>query len=219
MKNNRSRRPSGRSGRLTVTFLCAILGVGFFAPTAIAAQAPANIHTISVSSASPDGSRLTYTKILDAPVTQGESDEIRQEMSQQLAQQELLVTSKPVQPFEPFQIACDKKAVQDEPTQGKLDLKLECSPAEAVLDWGFKLAPTLEATVRGVVIDSGMRWFRNGSSKPANPPHRGAPNYRFHGSFDPVFVGDNIKFQDTFTWRNNRGGTTVLLVARSANLG
>lgn len=215
MKNNRSHRPAGRSGRLAVTLLCTLLSPGFFAPTAMAAEAPASIRTISVSSARPDGVILTYTKILDAPVTQRESNQIWQQMSQQLAQQELPEAGNP---FQSFQIACGREAEQNEPKQGKLNLRLQCFPTYAVLNWGFKLASALQATAKDVVSEDGMTYFRNRSFGGKGSPHRVAPDYHFHGTMNPVFVRDHIDFQDTFKWRNDTAGTTVLVVARSANL-
>lgn len=216
MRNNRSHRASGRSGRLAATFLCTLLSPGFFAPTAMAAEAPASVRTISVSSARPDGVRLTYTEIFDAPATQSEANQMRQHMYQQLAQQELPAARNPLQPF---QIACGQEAEQNEPEQGKLDLRLQCFPTYAVVNWGFRLAPALQATARDAVSEDGMTFFRNKSFGGKNSPHRVASDYYFHGTMKPVFVRDHIDFQDTFKWRNDTAGTTVLVVARSANLG
>ncbi|MGH3721984.1 MAG: hypothetical protein ACRDRI_24695 [Pseudonocardiaceae bacterium] len=130
MKNNRSHRPAARSGRLTVAFMCTLLSLSFFTPAAIAAEAPVGIRTISVNSVRPDGVKLTYTNILDAPVTQGESGEIQQQMFQQLTQQQSPVAKNS---YQQFQIACGQ-AVESELEEGKLDLRLQCFPEYAVLN-------------------------------------------------------------------------------------
>jgi hypothetical protein len=164
-----------------------------------------------------DGVKVTYTNVLDAPVAPVKSVAIREEMFRQLSPQ-----SRPASgdPFQLFKLACGTDTYHEEPTQGRLNLRLQCYASYAVVNWGFRLAPTLQSTVVGAVSEDGMTYFLNGSFGGKNAPHTVDANYILHGTMKPVDINQHghIDFQDTYKWRNSIAGTTVLVVAGSANL-
>ncbi|MQS16577.1 hypothetical protein F7Q99_31410 [Streptomyces kaniharaensis] len=74
------------------------------------------------------------------------------------------------------------------------------------INWGYKISPAMQAVISSPVRETGLRWWRNGKSQPANSPHTVGKSYLFHGTIGPVASWDAIDYQDYMTFSVNVGG-------------
>ncbi|MER7754667.1 hypothetical protein [Kitasatospora sp. NPDC097643] len=67
------------------------------------------------------------------------------------------------------------------------------------INWGYKISPAIQAIISSPVRETGLRWWRNGKSQPANSPHTVGKSYLFHGTIGQVASWDAIDYQDYLT--------------------
>lgn len=106
-------------------------------------------------------------------------------------------------PGEP--LACGQEINRTD-ENGTFNLRFQCLPDRGLVDWGFQMSPSLRAIITGPVTEQGLMWWQNGRPASQNSPHVEPADYIFHGRLNPVFVGDDIDYQDLFTFRVNYGG-------------
>ncbi|MBV9023897.1 MAG: hypothetical protein JO362_08915 [Streptomycetaceae bacterium] len=94
---------------------------------------------------------------------------------------------------------------------GTLDARFNC--AYSVINWGLRIAPSVQSNITGDVTEHGVWWWKNGVRMPKNSPHPEPKDYIFHGTLKPVRNGDVVQFQDYMTFPvriNGRTGTGTL---------
>lgn len=104
---------------------------------------------------------------------------------------------------------------------GTFRLRFQCLPAQGLLNWGFTFNERWRAMAISPVTESGMRYWQNGVRPPDNSDRVVPIDYFFHGTIPAVFVGDNVEYQDYFTFRANFGadnGTARVAIAGSVIL-
>ncbi|NEA55591.1 hypothetical protein G3I60_15895 [Streptomyces sp. SID13666] len=74
------------------------------------------------------------------------------------------------------------------------------------INWGYKISPKVQAIITSTVHETGLRWWKNGKSQPANSNHFVGKSYYFHGTMGPVKSWDGIDFQDYMSFSINIGG-------------
>ncbi|MFG2848194.1 hypothetical protein ACGF12_34265 [Kitasatospora sp. NPDC048296] len=74
------------------------------------------------------------------------------------------------------------------------------------INWGYTIAPSMQAVIAGPVRETGLRWWKNGKSQPANSPHTVGKSYFFHGTIGKVGSWDSIDYQDYMTFPVNVSG-------------
>jgi hypothetical protein len=124
-------------------------------------------------------------------------------------------------PVGPVTLKCGQEYRHTEPTEGTLGLRFQCLPSYGVLNWDFTLSPSQRAQIPlgNVVSESGLSWTRNGAPGAKNAPHPAEPSdYWFHGTMNPVSVGDTIFYEDTCTYPNTFGSETTLKVVGTVHL-
>ena len=89
---------------------------------------------------------------------------------------------------------------------GTLDARFNC--AYNVINWGFRIAPSVQSNITTEVNERGVSWWKNGMKMPPNAPHIKDKTYIFHGTLNPVRNGDVIQFQDYMTFGVRIGGRT-----------
>ena len=89
---------------------------------------------------------------------------------------------------------------------GTLYLRFQCFPDRGVVNWDYRLSPALVAVITSPVQERGLEWWNNGRRQSRNAPHLEPADYRFHGTMNPVFVGDVIDHQDYFRFTVNYRG-------------
>lgn len=67
-----------------------------------------------------------------------------------------------------------------------------------VFNWHFRLSSYWRAAATSLVTETGMGWLRNGNSMPTGAHHLDPADYLFHGTLNPVYVGDEIFYTDHF---------------------
>lgn len=117
-------------------------------------------------------------------------------------------------------LACGQDITRTD-TNGTFHLRFQCLPTQGLLNWGFTFNPQWRAMAIGPVTESGLRYWQNGTQKSDNSDHEVPVDYIFHGTVPNVFVGDDIEYQDFFTFRANFGantGTARIAIAGSVIL-
>lgn len=95
---------------------------------------------------------------------------------------------------------------------GTLSEAYQCS--KNLVNWGFKISPSLCSAIVGPVNELGMAWYRNGKRQPNNAGHPhsfclGPVSYHYHGTFRPVAHGDTLNYGDVFKFDLDVGGGIV----------
>ena len=95
-----------------------------------------------------------------------------------------------------------------------------CGGSVRTLPWGFQISYATQAIIVSNVTERGMSWWRNGSFAGQNAPHTVPKDYQFHGTFNPVYAGNDIDYSDYMTFRHNvgSGGTGSLTVAAGSRM-
>lgn len=104
-------------------------------------------------------------------------------------------------------LACGQEIVRTD-ENGTFRMRLQCLPTQGVLNWGFTFNPQWRAMAISPVSEDGMRYWRNGARMPKNSPHVEPVDYFYHGTRPEVFVGEDIDYQNFFTFKANFGGAT-----------
>ena len=91
---------------------------------------------------------------------------------------------------------------------GTFRLAFQCLATEGRLNWGFTFNPQWRAMASGPVTGDGMGYWCNGRRMPRNTRHIQPVDYSFHGTLPEVFVGEDIDYQDFFSFRADFGGAT-----------
>jgi len=81
-----------------------------------------------------------------------------------------------------------------------------------IIEWIITLTPAMQATVDGQLAEYGLAWERNGTMMPQNAPHLEDADYYFHGTLNPVAVGDTIFFMDELTYEDFNADTVTVEV-------
>lgn len=104
-------------------------------------------------------------------------------------------------------------------SNGYFDIAYQCGSTRT-LPWGFQIHNNIRAIIVSNVTEIGMSWWRNGSFAGQNAPHTVPSDYLFHGTFNPVYAGNDIDYNDYMTFRHNvgSGGTGSLSIAGSVVL-
>jgi hypothetical protein len=160
------------------------------------AAKPGDVTSITIK----DGfSRLTLT--FDKPITQAEATDVT--VSHSLASTASFKT-----------LTCGTSGGYAD-SNGLFTYQYYCSGSTRTIPWGFSLSASNQATVVGLVNETGLRWWCNGAFVGQNAPHAVPPSYQFHGTMNPVAAGCMIDYQDYMTWRHNigSGGTAALTLA------
>jgi hypothetical protein len=192
----------------------ASVAVTFGVTPALAAAAPKPdvlVRNISIESKLSEGSRSVLTLTFDAPISRGEADRIKQDMQKQVTIQD---------PFPQGEYLSCEGDISRTNTEGTFTLQYVCFTGYGTLPWSFRLSPAVQAIVVGNVNEDGLRWWRNGASQPKNAPHSEPPDYRFHGTMNPVYHNDHVQYQDFLTFRHRigPGGTGSVTFAGAVNL-
>lgn len=75
-----------------------------------------------------------------------------------------------------------------------------------VFNWHFRLSSYWQSVAISLVTETGMGWLRNGNSMPTGARHVDPADYLFHGTLNPVYVGDKIFYTDHFDFTVDIGG-------------
>ncbi|WP_329400267.1 hypothetical protein [Streptomyces melanogenes] len=76
------------------------------------------------------------------------------------------------------------------------------------INWGYKISPAVRAIISSPVRETGLRWWKNRKSQPANSPHTVGSSYLFHGTLGKVNSWDAVDYQDYMTFSVRIGGRT-----------
>lgn len=79
--------------------------------------------------------------------------------------------------------------------------------ARGVLNWDVRFASPLKERVQYPVQEKGLKWWADGVLRGDANGHREGPGYRFHGTMNPVFVNQEIEYQDFFTSKTDVEGS------------
>jgi hypothetical protein len=166
----------------------------------VATSLPA--HAIAVDERTVDSIVIAdnYSRIelfFDGGISQAEAEEIRAALAPQAESGHTTM-----QDGEP--IRCGNRVVATD-GNGKFEIAYSCTSKGRSLVWGFRLSAQVQAIIVGLVNETGLRWWRNGSERPRNAPHTAAPSYQFHGTMSPVSSGNDIDYQDYLTFRHDLG--------------
>lgn len=177
----------------------------------------------STATPSPDVDSLVITQVVgittltveiefDTPITEAEAEQVRSDLT--------VPTAPEVHALSVERLGCQQSLDRND-ANGFITLQYQCFPTYAVLNWGFRLSPALQATVAGGVSERGMNWWRNSVRQAQNAPHTVPANYLLHGTLKPMFNGDIIDYQDYMTWRHAiyTGGTASVTIAGSVAVG
>lgn len=211
MMPSRRRYSSRRLSAAIFVTAWTVVSLGLIAPSAMAIEPSDDVSEISIDSVSADSLKSTLELSFDAPIAQPEADQIRQQMTSEPPVQRAQVADR---------LACQTHLDRSD-SNGSWTLQYQCLEDYGILNWGFRLSPTNQATVVGSVTEDGLRWWRNSVEQPKNSPHVVPADYLFHGSMRPVYNGDVVDYQDYLTWRHNigPGGTAAVTFAGSVGLG
>jgi len=89
--------------------------------------------------------------------------------------------------------------------EGWFSVQYYCNGSTKNLQWGFHIAPAVQAIVVGNVNEAGLSWWVNGHAMPRNAPHVVPPSYVLHGTMTPVIALTYVDYQDYMTFRHNIG--------------
>lgn len=98
----------------------------------------------------------------------------------------------------------------------RFDVQRRCDLT--VAPWGLRLQPNVRSICAGPASEAGMYWSRNGTTQPRQSPHVQPCDYIFHGRFNPTVRGDEVGYQNMFTFRHNVGPGGRARVTVSGNL-
>jgi hypothetical protein len=168
------------------------------------------VDEVVIKSASESFSS-TLTLKFDKPISSAEAAKVRSS----LTQDQPMVTMASGTP-----LYCGSKWSSGD-ANGYWNIGYQCLAGnKRTIPWGFNLSIGIQNTVVGLVTEDGLTWFRNLGYAGKNTGHVEVPDYVFHGNLNPVAAGDDIDYQDLFTYRHNvgTGGTARLAVAGSVVL-
>ncbi len=184
--------------------------IGLTGTPASAASAAGEVREISIETKSAKEFDSVLKLTFDKPVTQGEADRIRQDMSKQAP-----VQMSKVEDY----ISCEGDLTRSN-QHGTWTVQYVCFNGYGTIPWGFKIAPNVQAIAASNVTEDGLRWWRNGASMPKNAGHNVPAWYHFHGTMNPVYHYNTVQYQDYLTFRHNlgSGGTATLTFAGALDL-
>ena len=96
------------------------------------------------------------------------------------------------------------------------------SPTHPRLGRAVQLSDGIRARIVGNVNEDGLWWWRNGVRQSRNAPHPNRSKYYvFHGTWNPMWNGDLITYQDYISFRHNigSGGRGSVLFAGQYRVG
>lgn len=106
-------------------------------------------------------------------------------------------------PYAP--IACNKSYAWSDP-DGIFSFQWPCGSHAA--PWGYRILPTIQRMIAGLVNEQGMIWSVNGKRMTQQAGHARPADYQFHGTFNPVGRFAAIDYTDTLSF-GVRVGTAV----------
>ncbi|MFG2138941.1 hypothetical protein [Streptomyces sp. NPDC048650] len=106
---------------------------------------------------------------------------------------------------EPATLRCDKD-LKERSKHGTLDARFNCK--HSVMNWGWKIAPEVRATITSKVHEDGVHWWKNGKPMPKNSAHDVPKDYHLHGTLKTVEHGDIVEFQDHLKFKIKKNGKT-----------
>lgn len=83
------------------------------------------------------------------------------------------------------------------------------------MPWGYEISAAVQAIIVSNVKERGLSWWRDGAFAGQNSPHTVPGDYHFHGNMSPVYSGNEVDYNDYFTFRHNigSGGTGSISLA------
>lgn len=107
-----------------------------------------------------------------------------------------------------YNLKCSMPNYQFSDSNGTFNIRNNCR--YSVVNWSYFLSLGLKRIVVSNLNEAGMSWYKMNMSipMPRNSPHRNVPeNYVFHGTLNPAYNGQRIKYNDTITFRTKIGNS------------
>lgn len=89
-------------------------------------------------------------------------------------------------------------------SNGTFTIQRKCNGLTA--PWGYKFNSHVVSICTGVVHEQGMGWWLNGDQRPRQAQHNAPCNYQWHGTFNPVVKGWEVRYYDAWTFQHNVDG-------------